>query len=245
VPFRIENADTEVLRRLYAMQFQIQNIFDRLGYAKMPVKDGNIQDVRAATLMIWKADIGLNIMLINLLTSPLTGKIPLKKFNELAGTDNPNIPPALYSVKAIDYLRLALTIMFQFRIENMITNILAHFNEQKARLGYLTKVESLLQILSQDDKVLAADKKKALEVLTVLQFIRNSLHNNGYHNNKEFAVVLRNTPFIFTRGEEVKCAGWEHILIAIEESLNVVEEILSSSKVEAIPVGIRTYFVEQ
>lgn len=128
--------------------------------------------------------------------------------------------------------------MYQFRIENMITNILAIFNKEKAKGGYYNKVEALLNILE------LKDKETKLKKLNVLAFVRNSLHSGGVTNRYELDVTIDGFRFYFQKGEKVKYAGWGHIALAMESSLIIINEILHSDKVKSIEEPISASYVE-
>ena len=234
--FPYEKEVNDMMARINGLQHQLEIISDKLRYGEtMPASNDEFTDGRAASLKIMLSDLGINLILIDLLVNVGTSNKTKVRAHER------------YYSNATDYLRLALATIFQFRLENMVTNILAQFDKSAAaNLGYTKKVETLYDILAQDYVVLKERRERNFKVLMVLPYIRNSLHNNGYHKHEPLSITIYNVQFNFRKNGQVLCAGWKHILIAIEATLNIVEKMLNSPKVKAIPPGqVPTYFVSE
>jgi hypothetical protein len=118
----------------------------------------------------------------------------------------------------------------------MITNILARMKGVEVPRQYGQKMSILL-------KELSSDSDRNVKTLNILQFIRNSLHNNGIHNLAPMTITIDDCSFSFETGVKVSCAGWRHIVLAIEAVLCIVEKILSSPKVKEISAPICDAYV--
>ncbi|AIF84157.1 hypothetical protein NTE_02102 [Candidatus Nitrososphaera evergladensis SR1] len=129
--------------------------------------------------------------------------------------------------------------MIQFRIENLIVNILDCLDGKKVTRSYLKNAETLLSLITVQDKT------ECLNILKVLQHIRNSLHSNGVHNNATMSISINGCEFDFRNGQKVQSASWSHIIVALAATFEVLEKILSSSEVKAIPQPIRDHYIEQ
>jgi hypothetical protein len=209
--------------RLVALQYIIDHIYERLGYP-MDQKEAIIEDVRAATLLNVKGDIVIGITNLNIIIGFEQKTITMDTVRVLGLEQLDKDTGATFLFRLSQYMQLSLVAMFQFRIENMITNILARLKKEVPR-DYGQKVMALLKILS-------LDSNRNLKIMYILQNIRNSLHNNGIHNNASMSITIEG------------CAGWRHIAVAIEASLLVVEKILCTPIVKGIPPPISGAYVK-
>lgn len=126
--------------------------------------------------------------------------------------------------------KLALAILAQFQIENLLRNLHRELGLGSASVGFYRSAAQVLNALG-----LPPDR---IETLNVAARIRNSLHSNGIHHKRHAAeqslVVLKNVPYEFKDGEKVVCASWEHIAHALECSVEVLADVLSQPRVLAI-----------
>lgn len=177
-------------------------------------------------------------MFFNIIANFEEFHLPENHFRSLLGLSSA-ITTSLAVTKIAEYLRLALPAIFQFRIENMIVNILRVLDQSKVSRGYLKNAKLLLDVL------MLPDRQQKLDVLNVLQCIRNSLHSNGIHNNDDMCITIEDCNFSFRRGEFVECASWAHDIVAMNAIVKVIREILRSPKVKAIPEPISSVTIEQ
>ena len=122
--------------------------------------------------------------------------------------------------------KLSLILIGQFQIENCISNISEALEISSGTNRFYKKAEMLIAHLGfVDDK---------LKTLNTGAKIRNSLHSNGIHNDGyDFHHTLKgDVKYDFYNGEKVSCASLPHIAHALECSLEVLDEIISSSKVK-------------
>lgn len=237
MPYGEPTSVVEITQSLERLQDQLHIIIESLGNNHIE-ENGILKDVRIAELVNCKSDISINIVLLNILVAKETGRMNEEQWLSMFGINPKDLPVSLIETRIRQYLKLSLTTMFQFRIENMITNILAIFDQEKAKKGYFRKVEALLDILE------LKDRERKLKILNLLQFIRNSLHSGGVNNRYVLDVTVDGCRFNFQKGKKVNCAGWGHITLAVESSMIIINEILRSQKVKAIPEPISVVYIE-
>jgi hypothetical protein len=127
--------------------------------------------------------------------------------------------------------KLALAVLAQFQIENLLRNLHRELSLGSAPAGFYRCAANVLNHLG-----ISLDR---LETLNVAARIRNSLHSNGVHHrqhpNEQPMVTLHGVAFEFKDGQKVECASWEHIAHALECSVAVVGDILSHPQVSSLP----------
>ena len=237
MPYKEPTTVAEITQRLELLQEQMTIIMHSLG-PNHALENGNFKDVRIITVKECKHDISTTISLLNVFNAKASGYMSEAQWLQVFGIQPKDTPLSQIEGRIIHYLKLSLVTMYQFRMENMLTNILARFDMKETAKGYHRKVEALLDALKMKDK----DTK--LKKLDVLAFIRNSLHSGGIVNRYDLDVTIDGYRFNFKKGEKVKQAGWGHIFLAVESSLIVINEILHSKAVEDIPEPISASFIE-
>lgn len=127
--------------------------------------------------------------------------------------------------------KLSLAVLAQFQIENVLRNLARELGLPEAGTGFYRTAYGVLTALS-----LPQDR---MDVLNTPARIRNSLHSNGIHHRQHPTeaprVTIRGVTYEFEDGKPVSCASWEHIAHALEASVGVLDEVLSSQQVRAIP----------
>lgn len=230
--------------RLDPLQDQLQRVYDNLGFEQFDEVKGNvkIEDVRAACLMTWKSDISNNILILNVIATMnetiAVKTLPESFWRSVIGLSDPTVPLVWLENNLSQYLRLALVTMLQFRIENMIVNVLNTLDKTKVTRRYEINAEKILGSITVDNE------RESLKILKVLQAIRNSLHSNGIHNNADFSVTIDGVLFDFKRGQSVQCAGWAHIALAIRAVVDVLERMLNSPEIKNLAAPITDRFIE-
>ena len=137
------------------------------------------------------------------------------------------------------FSRMSLVIMVQFQIENLFVNLLHALKpESKPRRGYIIILNELFKNISISDK---EEKKKTLKIL---QFIRNTYHSNGRHNNEPLTKVIDGFEFKFVKGEGVNCASWAGIPIAIKATAELIDEIIKTPEIKKILESIPDQYIE-
>jgi hypothetical protein len=79
---------------------------------------------------------------------------------------------------------------------------------------------------------LSDDQQK---ILNLPAMITNSLHDNGYHKEKDCKVVVGIRTYRFEKGKKVRFAGWDNLYIMFDELLDVLEVIIESVRVKQLP----------
>jgi hypothetical protein len=136
-----------------------------------------------------------------------------------------------------EHLKRSMVTMIQFRLDNMVKNV-ASMNRVPVNTSYTNNVDALLRYLKLPD----TDRKN--QILRVLQYIRNTYHNNGTHlMGRPINVQLENYSFIFDKNCSIDCASWGHLTVAMKATFEVVWDILSSAQVKALawPVPVHPY----
>jgi hypothetical protein len=113
-----------------------------------------------------------------------------------------------------------------FDVENFLRDILKHLGENTNHSMYKQLLESLERRLNLT--------KRQSDILRAPSYVRNSLHNNGYHTKDNFEVVIRGTLYKFVTGYKVPFTGWNHLYIMFDELLDVIEFILQSADIKKL-----------
>ena len=122
-----------------------------------------------------------------------------------------------------------------FNIEIFLKN-LAKGLGKKTDISYRTLTRTIKDSLSLTDD--------QFDILNVLARVRNSLHNNGYHTEEDFEVVIRGKSYKFEENKQVKFSGWDDLYIMFDELLDVMVVIIESTEVKQltkIPYTSMTY----
>ena len=137
--------------------------------------------------------------------------------------------------------KLSLILIGQFQIENSISNISEALGISSGIKGFYNKAKMLIDYLG-----FGYDK---FEALNTGALIRNSLHSNGIHNGYQGTsshITLKGgVQYDFNNGEKVSCASLPHIAHALECSLEVLDEIISSNQVKSYTELIEDTYVAQ
>ena len=123
--------------------------------------------------------------------------------------------------------KMSLIVLGQFQIENCIVNIGNAIGVRSQSMGFYNKANALLSSLGLD--------QTKLEILNTGALIRNSLHSNGIHhgyNGSDFHSNLKGVQYDFIHNQKVSCASFPHIAHALECSVEVLDEIFSTSQLK-------------
>lgn len=171
-------------------------------------------------------------MTLNLLDSWVKGDEALRRvIPQLLGILNPTTESVRVSGELLGKSgKLALAVLAQFQIENLLRNLHRELKLGRASIGFYRSAAEVLNVLG-----LPSDR---METLNVAARIRNSLHSNGIHHKQHAAeqtlVVLKGVSYEFKDGQKVVCAGWEHIAHALECSVEVLADVLAHPRIMAI-----------
>ncbi len=110
-----------------------------------------------------------------------------------------------------------------FNIENFLKSILEAL--EKKPIGYSTyrcitcMLENKLGLTPQQT-----------DVLNCPALVRNSLHSNGNHTDKDFKMFVGGRCYKFEKGKQVMFAGWDNLYFMFNELLAVIDFILKVLK---------------
>lgn len=123
--------------------------------------------------------------------------------------------------------KLGLIALAQFQIENFINCITKTLGIQASKQGFYDKASNLISFLK-------IEIQKA-EELNVPALIRNSLHSNGIHSGykgRDSEINIQEVLYSFLHGKKVSCASITHITHALENSLEILDEIIDHPEVK-------------
>ncbi|MCI0706843.1 MAG: hypothetical protein L0Y80_05080 [Ignavibacteriae bacterium] len=142
--------------------------------------------------------------------------------------------PEYINLVAEDMLRasrLFLLLESQFQIETLFRNILLALNHPVQKQGFYAIANELLTMTE------IADREIKLRLLNVPALMRNSMHSNGIHygyKGSSTIEMIDNVEFRFEHGQRVQCGSWFHIITALRCSLNIVDELLETTRIKAL-----------
>jgi len=203
--------------------------FNKSGYSD--------KDIRGSIFLILKKQINMLVMIHNILLCVEEDVIKPKDYRTIFGISNPNDMNDAGN-KLSKFTRLSLVTILQFQLENLFVNILSNFEPEKKHRGYgniVCKLFKHITISNKDDKI---------ETLNVLQYIRNSLHSNGIHNNDTLTKTIDGYTFEFIKSQKVEGVGLDSISIVINVVIKIVEEIIKSPEIKNITTTISDQYVE-
>jgi hypothetical protein len=112
-----------------------------------------------------------------------------------------------------------------FDIENFL-NSLAERLGKKTDGGYRKVTRTIKDSLKLTDE--------QFKILNLPAVVRNSLHNNGYHTEKDFEVVIRGKSYKFEKGKQIMFSGWDNLYVMFDELLDVIVSIIESAEVKQL-----------
>lgn len=165
---------------------------------------------------------------------------------------------ALDDTGVIDYRRIQYQVEFTWRIglqssvhfqlDTLFHNLLRELLlQEELQTGKPIKQKRAFQDATKQLLILTnlPECGKEYDTLMVLSQMRNSLHNNGIHSKPTIPrQILNGMEFEFVNGHPVTCASWQHILAVIDATLDVLMQILTSSKIQKLPCPIRDDYTE-
>lgn len=77
--------------------------------------------------------------------------------------------------------------------------------------------------------------------MTVLQFTRNTMHNDGMHNNRtEFHYSIEEVKYDFINKKLSDVASWGHFYLILDEIIDIVFQIAMDEKIKSIEGPLQT-----
>lgn len=145
-----------------------------------------------------------------------------RKFN----LDQPN---SIKFAKSIDiFLRASFIALFMFQVEVLLRTIRDKLPIKSKSNKYY---DISLQVLKKTHPI---DWKQKHDVLKAPSLIRNCLHNEGTHTKKYEKVTVRGVDYEFFENQKCNFTSWDYLFIFMDELVNVLKEIVTSSVVQKI-----------
>jgi hypothetical protein len=136
----------------------------------------------------------------------------------------------------LDHLRLGFMTLVHFKFDNLFHNILKNLNVLPPKRGFWNLTDGILS------QCMFSERDTTKQTLTALANLRNSLHSNGIHRNDSLTIEIDGIAFAFIKGRRVECASWNHIIVLLNASVDILETILLSSRVANIRTEIEDVF---
>ena len=118
--------------------------------------------------------------------------------------------------------------MVQVALENCVVQVIEAIGGKKPSGKFSTDAKAIINLCG------LTDPRQKLELLMLPAWLRNTLHANGIHKRPSKTLIVDGEAFVFEQDKRLQCGSWSHIAYAVMNSLYVYEELLTSSKVEAI-----------
>lgn len=129
--------------------------------------------------------------------------------------DNKHVRTFVYNLDT--YIRVSIVDIFYFILNHLIEDFLKN-NKTKPTGRFFEDFNKLLDILKIEDE-------SYLPAVKTFSFMRNSMHNNGFHNKDDFLGSINKKDFIFKKNKIVDCLDWEHLFIIFCFLIDCVENI--------------------
>jgi len=212
---------------------RLGNLSERLRVIR---KNGRYRndDARYIALTHCREAILASRMVTTMLANVEERRLTPQQFQELVGVG----PAQQASEKLSEASRLGLVVLCQFQIENLLKNLIASLGGTSPR-GYYKIGKDLV------GRVSLSKGDYAFRILYTPALIRNSFHSNGYHKDKKnpsWSLDIDGCMFTFTINKKISCAGWGHIIQALNAVASVTEEVLQSPEIVAIPGVIQDQY---
>jgi hypothetical protein len=129
----------------------------------------------------------------------------------------------------VDSWRWSVVSLTHFKVDSLFQNLLSALGERPRSSGFGANQHKLF------DLVASPRRDQCQLVLGAFTRIRNSLHNNGIHRGENWHYQGPKLTYDFETDVDVKCAGFGHVLGILDETTDVLREILNTSKVKNCP----------
>ncbi len=209
---------------------------DRLLEASKPYSDPDTRGVALRSARICALS---SVMVLNFLGHLQAGSITSEEFQQLVGMTRGT---AREGARVLEKMtRLGFVTLFLFQIENLLKNLLRGLGQEPPK-GYYDIARTLLRSVS------VSDPDSKLEILNTPALIRNSLHANGIHygyKESSSSLTIGGVAYEFVHSKPVRCAGWHHIIHALDAVVGVIIEILSTPAIKALKDPIEDQYAAE
>ena len=126
--------------------------------------------------------------------------------------------------------RHSLLTLFHFQLDALFQNLLRAFGSEPGTTGFGNNSKDVLT------RVTLVDRHRAENTLAAITYVRNSLHNNGIHRGPNWGPFhALGLTYEFQKDDAVKCASVGHVLAILDATVDILEDVLLSSEVTALP----------
>ncbi len=196
------------------LRLKVLDLIKKHGYPK--------EDVRTYVLNTISWALTFALIRFNIYLTLKHEKIPHDISTKLIGIENWDLKLLETDVK---FTRIGFLTFIQFHIENFLKIILSNLEENNPPKYYYNLVERILKVLK------IKDFEDKLAELNVLAYMRNCLHSNGVHTNPSKTFEIDDHKFEFEKGKKCKNTSWPEIILALDHSINIIDEILQNKQI--------------
>ena len=230
MPFALSKNMRELVGRYHALGQRLLSIRTRLGVSEVDARSVAISNCYLVNVFAE--------MILNVLRHMEEVGMYQREFENLFGGISGSYQAALDNFSKM--ARLGFIVVFQFQIENMMKNILNALGRPvRPTEGFYNVASKLLEAIGVEGR------ESKLDLLYLPALIRNSLHANGIHRLPTKRIEFDGVVFEFIQDRAVNCATWDHKCLALNASLNVIEEILDASPVRSLPMIAEAFVAER
>ena len=72
----------------------------------------------------------------------------------------------------------------------------------------------------------------------VTGYLRNSQHNNGIHRGPDLSITFLDMKYDLKKDVAVNCSSWQHIFVALTETVRIIDEILQATAIQTLAAPI-------
>lgn len=209
----------ECAQRLSVLINRFVEIKTRMGYSE--------KDARGRALEEFKAVGNGSLMIVSIMSAGEERRVDVLQLIGFKSGDV-GLPRAILDEMA----RIYLVMMFQFKLETLWKNLLRELGVPNPSRGYYTMLQELFS------RVPIPDQSSKFMTMQVPALVRNSLHSNGFHygyKGASYHIEVDGLMFGFDHGAQVQCAGWWHIIHALNAVTSIIDEILNAPAIKTLP----------
>lgn len=196
-----------------------------LDLARESKEHPNRKDIRSVTPHI--LTLTIQNYLITLILSRNLSNLDYLKSNIYDGFEEEDIDDLEYNFGG--YQTNALLINLFVYVENHIRQIAIHYESQNQKLNVTSITNTFRNIINKDKLVLFANeiKKEEIELFEFFCYVRNTMHNGGFHTHPDTKIIISDECSIF--GSEEKSISLERNQpnrISFEDQWLIYEQII-------------------
>ena len=197
-------------------------------FKKLKLPDDDIRNEFLANMNMLTTWVNLQLTLYRDYGKTTTGSICKKLSAQGGGLTADQLSK---KIKNLDILnRRSYQTALMFEVEAFLKKISEILPE-----GELQGYEQLVKHILRELGILTNDSEE-FRKLYYPAIVRNSLHNNGFHEGKKYEGKIKGIPFLFEDGQQTKHAGWRHVYFFCIGILEVVELIFLHQTIQKIYV---------